>query len=57
MRITTPDDITIYCLPDCAKCKAAGKSPEELVECPNHTFDLFGDKCIPELCEEYTEDE
>ena len=54
MEIMTTDGIVIYCLPDYAKCKCVGVSPEALVECPLHKFD--DGKCYPELCEEYTED-
>lgn len=55
MNIKTEDGIIIFCLPDCARCKVCGKSPVEIDECPLHKFDVNGDKCVPELCEEYEE--
>lgn len=56
MEIWTTDGIIIYSLPDYACCKCVGVSPEALTECPLRKFDAFGDKCFPELCEEYTEE-
>lgn len=45
----------IYVLPDNAKCKITGKSPLDMDDCPECVFDFYGDYCIPELCENYTE--
>ena len=56
MEFTTADGIIFYCLPDYARCKCTGISPEAMIECPLHKFDIHGDKCIPDLCDEYTED-
>lgn len=51
MTIKTPDGLDIYCLPDCARCRLADASPEEMDECP-----MKREHCVPEVCEEYTED-
>lgn len=57
MKIRTADGvIMIYCLPDNARCKCTGKSPEKMDSCPIYNFDDFGEECVPELCEEYEED-
>lgn len=56
MRIRNSDGvITIYCLPDNAKCRVSGKSPEYMIKCPIYNFDDYGDECVPELCDEYEE--
>lgn len=49
-------DMIIFCLPDCAFCKAEGKRLEEFDVCPLYKYDEFGDECVPGLCEYYTED-
>ena len=56
MDVVTPDGIKIYCLPDCAKCSRTGISPIDMDHCPIFQFDNFGDRCIPELCDEYREE-
>ena len=56
MNIKTADGVTIYCLPDNALCKECGKHPSDIDECPAKNFDTLGLECIPELCEEYTEE-
>lgn len=55
MEIVTEDGIEIFCLPDCARCKLTGKSPTEMIECPEHCFDVFGDVCRPDDCDYYEE--
>lgn len=57
MNIRTECGDSIYCLPDCARCKISGISPEHMDSCPLYRYDpLRGETCIPESCEEYTED-
>lgn len=56
MNIRTTDGIRIHCLPDNAKCARSGRSPEDMDKCPTYNFDDFGEYCVPELCEYYTED-
>ena len=56
MNIKTEWGGDIYCLPSCAKCKATGKSPEYMERCPLYNFDDDGDICVPEICDQYTED-
>lgn len=56
MEIMTADGIRIYCLPDNAICKRMNTSPERLWECPICNFDDAGYICVPELCDEYTEE-
>lgn len=56
MEIWTKDGLMVYCLPDNAKCKLTGKSPEEMYECPVCNFDNYGDICVPALCGEYEEE-
>ena len=56
MNIRTPDGIKIYCLPDSARCKCTGVSPEVMDRCPIINFDDEGDECCPSLCDEYDED-
>ena len=55
MEIMTADGIRIFCLPDNAICKQKNTSPEWLWECPMCKFD-DGQICVPELCDEYTEE-
>ena len=55
MNIRTSDEIKIFCLPDNACCMQSGKSPKDMSECPIKNFDDFGDECVPELCDCYTE--
>ena len=55
MNIQTSDFINIYVLPDDAKCNLSDKHPTDIDECPSCKFDYFGEICIPELCEHYTE--
>lgn len=55
MTIQTETGLEIFVLPDCARCKAAGKNPTELDKCPIYNFDDDGECCVPELCEEYEE--
>ena len=57
MNIKTGDGIDIYCLPESALCKCENKKPSEMDTCPARMFDDFGDLCIPELCENYDEEE
>ena len=56
MNIRTQWGDKIFCLPDCARCRITGKSPEDMDSCPIINFDDFGDECVPELCDEYEED-
>lgn len=56
MTIQTREGIKIYVLPDCAKCRATGKSPTDMEDCPICNFDDYGDICVPELCDEYIEE-
>lgn len=55
MNISNPCGTKIYCLPDNARCRCTGKSPEKMDSCPIYNFDDFGDECIPECCGEYEE--
>lgn len=55
MNINTPDGISVFCLPDNARCKISGESPCDMDCCPICNFDDYGDFCVPELCDEYTE--
>lgn len=57
MRILTGSGIDIECLPDCGRCKVSGKNPEQMDMCPIYNFDDFGDLCVPELCDEYSEED
>lgn len=56
MDIKTKDGISITVLPDCARCTIAKKNPLFMTSCPCYNFDDFGDICVPELCDHYTED-
>lgn len=56
MEIKTECGIEINCLPDCAKCERTGRNPMEMDACPMNKFGYMGDTCIPELCEDYTEE-
>lgn len=56
MEIMTADGIRIFCLPDNAICKRMNTSPERFGECPMCNFDDVGYICVPELCDEYTEE-
>ena len=55
MDIKTSDGINIYCLPDGAICTLTNEEVMSMDECPCRNFDDFGDICVPELCEHYTE--
>ena len=55
MDIMTSDGVRIYVLPECARCKCTGISPDAMTECPLRKFDPFGLMCKPDVCEEYTE--
>lgn len=57
MEMMTEDGIKFYCLPIHAVCRQTGMSPEQMDECPLCKFDALGLKCVPELCEEYSEEE
>lgn len=57
MNINTPDGIEIYILPKGAKCRRTGISPLEMEKCPLWYFDDYGDECVPDVCEFYTEEE
>jgi len=46
------DGIEIFCLPDTARCKAAGCDPFDVDECPRGM-----DVCEPGSCDCYTEEE
>ena len=46
----------IYVLPDCAFCVLKGAFLDTFEDCPSCQFDRFGDRCIPALCDYYTED-
>ena len=56
MEVMTADGIRIFCLPDNAICKQMNTSPEQFWECPMCNFDEAGYICVPELCDEYTEE-
>ncbi len=57
MNVKTREGIKIDCLPDNAKCKLANENPLCMLDgCPICNFDFFGWECIPELCDEYTEE-
>lgn len=51
MDLRTSDGVYFYCLPDCARCKLSGESPEHMIECPKGRW-----ACVPEYCEEYVEE-
>lgn len=55
MTICTRDGTAIFALPDNAVCKATGKSPESMDECPCAKGVYDRDMCIPEMCDEYEE--
>lgn len=55
MNIMTESGISIYCLPECARCRVTGRNPELMDVCPNRKYDAFGDICIPDDCIEYEE--
>ena len=55
MTLMDKDGIEIFALPPVAWCKCANNDVEDMNECPIKNFDDFGDICIPELCEFYTE--
>ena len=55
MTLMTKDGIEIFALPPIALCKYSNKDVEDMDECPIKNFDDFGDICVPELCEFYTE--
>ena len=57
MQLQTSDYITMYCLPDNARCKISGENPEVMCECPMKKYDPQGNICCPETCEHYTEEE
>ena len=54
----TTDEIgnPIYVLPECAYCVLKGAFLDTFEDCPSCQFDRFGDRCIPALCDYYTED-
>jgi len=56
MEIMTADGMRIYFMSDNAVCKRMKTSPERFWECPMCKFDDVGYICIPELCDEYTEE-
>ena len=56
MIIKTIEGIDIYCLPDCARCGMSGENPTDMDECPIGAFDLSGYVCVPDLCDEYSEE-
>ena len=56
MKINTRDGVEIYVLPENAKCIRTGKSPLEMGKCPLCNFDDYGDECVPDVCEYYTEE-
>lgn len=56
MEILTEHGIIIHCLPDNARCKVCNENPEEMTRCPIYNFDDFGEYCVPNLCDEYTEE-
>ena len=49
--------IPILCLPNGAICRAAGKPLDEVTSCPITMFDHLGERCVPDLCEHYSEEE
>jgi len=55
MDILTKDGIEIISLPLMAICTIANEDIEGMIECPIKNFDDFGNICVPELCEHYTE--
>ena len=56
MNIRTKNGIKIFCLPDNACCTQCGEHPADMFKCPIRNFDYFGDECVPELCDCYTEE-
>lgn len=56
MNIMTEHGITIGCLPDNARCKVYNENPEKMNRCPIYNFDDFGEYCVPDLCDMYTEE-
>lgn len=56
MNIQTADGISIHVLPDCARCRNTWENPMFMGECPIFNFDDYGLCCVPELCDDYTED-
>lgn len=57
MIVITSDGTDIYCLPDCAKCLESGESPLDMDRCPLCAFDDWGEMCIPDICDRYTEED
>lgn len=55
MRIIT-DEIDIFVLPNCGRCKIAHKNPIDMWECPIRKYDSIGDECHPDSCEHYSEE-
>ena len=56
MNIQTECGIEIYCLPD-NKCTLTGENVFDMDECPCKAFDAYGERCVPESCVYYTEEE
>lgn len=56
MNISTKVGLEVDYLPECGRCRLTGKSPTEMDACPICNFDDYGDECVPELCNEYTEE-
>lgn len=56
VNIETADRVTIYILPDSARCLYCNEKINNIDECPSEEFDL-GMTCVPELCSYYTESE
>lgn len=56
MNVSTRVGLKVDSLPECGRCRLTGKSPKEMDACPICNFDDYGDECVPELCNEYTEE-
>ena len=57
MDIKTAEGLDIYVLPENAVCLESKQNPLNTDKCPLCCFDVYGDCCIPELCERYTEEQ
>lgn len=56
MEIMDKNCHTVFSLPFKAICKETEQNPVDMERCPICNFDDDGDICVPELCEEYTEE-
>lgn len=56
MEVLTECGVQIFCLPDSAKCKVTGENLNLMINCPICNFDDYGEICVPDLCDEYSEE-